>query len=151
MKIFNYGVVLFGFCLFSACSDAPKETVQSQSVKTPAPSTAPAAKVNIDPMARGKTLYKRCQACHTLEQGGRNKVGPNLWAIIGMQAGQNPEFNYSKVMAASDVIWTEEALSAYLEKPREFMPGNRMSFVGLRKPEDRDAVIAYIKRETTKP
>jgi len=100
-------------------------------------------------MERGAKLYKRCKACHTLEEGGKHKVGPNLWAVYGAKAGAKEEFNYSKVMADSEVIWDDTTLDAYIKKPSEFMKGNRMSFVGIKKQEDRDALLLYLKAETT--
>ena len=99
-------------------------------------------------LERGRILYKRCRACHTLGEGERHKVGPNLWGIYGATAGAREDFNYSKAMTASGVVWDDDTLSAYIEKPSTYMPGNRMSFAGLRKPEDRAAVLEYLKAET---
>ena len=102
----------------------------------------------LTPIDRGAILYKRCSSCHTLDQGGRNKVGPNLWNIFGRSAGARDDFNYSAAMAGSDIVWTDETMSAYLENPSSYIPGNRMSFVGLRKDEDRAAVILYLRANT---
>ncbi len=99
-------------------------------------------------MERGAILYKRCRACHTLGEGERNKVGPNLWQVFGRTAGSREDFNYSAAMAASGVVWSDDTMSAYIEKPSQYMPGNRMSFAGLRKPEDRAALIEYLRAET---
>ena len=101
------------------------------------------------PLEHGAKIYKRCKACHTLNEDGKHKVGPNLWDIYGAKAGSKEGFNYSKVMAASDVIWTDETMDAYMTKPSTFMKGNRMSFIGLKKQADRDAVQLYIKSKTT--
>jgi len=65
----------------------------------------------MSPMERGAKLYKRCRACHTLDEGGRHKVGPNLWGIYGSKAGSKDGFNYSKAMAASDVVWDTPAVT----------------------------------------
>jgi len=99
-------------------------------------------------LTRGRTMFTRCKACHTLEEGGRHRVGPNLWAISGATAGQKSGFAYSSAMKNSGVVWTDENLAAYIANPRKFMPKNRMTFAGLRKPEDQAAVIAYIKDKT---
>jgi len=72
-----------------------------------------------------------------------------MWNLYGSTAGVREGFAYSKAMKESGVIWTDETLSAYIENPRKYMPGNRMSYVGLRKAEDREAVLAYIKAKTT--
>ena len=104
--------------------------------------------VELSQMERGAILYKRCQTCHTLNEGGRHRVGPNLWGVINSDAGSKSDFRYSRAMQTSGVIWTDEALDAYLANPREFIPQNRMSFAGLRRDEDRAAVIAYLREKT---
>ena len=126
---------------------------ETSSTSTPVPKAQAAPIVQTaskrTPIERGAKLYKRCKACHTLEDGGKHKVGPNLWNIYGAQAGTKDGFNYSKVMAASEVIWDDATLDAYIKKPSEFMKGNRMSFVGIKKAEDRAALLLYMKEQTT--
>ncbi len=98
--------------------------------------------------AKGQIVFLQCRACHSLEAAGPNKVGPNLHGIMGRKAGLAAGFSYSEVMTGSAVVWSAEALDKFLLRPSEFMPGTRMVFVGLRKPEDRANVIAYIRQET---
>ena len=98
--------------------------------------------------AKGEKLFARCKACHTIEAGGPNRVGPNLHGVVGRTAGTHEGFKYSKAMqeaGAGGLVWDAESLSSYLENPREFMPGNRMAFPGLKKEEDRMDVIAYLQ------
>jgi len=135
--------------LLTACGGGEDST--SAPIAAPKAETAPIiqAASTVTPMERGAKLYKRCKACHTLDEGGKHKVGPNLWNIYGAKAGSKDGFNYSKVMAASEVIWEGETLDAYIKKPSEFMKGNRMSFVGLKKAEDREALLLYMKAQTT--
>ena len=97
---------------------------------------------------RGRRTFKLCQSCHTLNEGGQNLVGPNLYGVFGREIGGVEGFTYSKAVQDSDIIWTPEILAEWLESPRNFLPGNKMSFAGVRKPEDRTAVIAYIMAET---
>lgn len=97
---------------------------------------------------RGRRTFKLCQSCHTLNEGGQNLVGPNLYGVFGREIGGVEGFTYSKAVEESEIVWTPEILAEWLESPRNFLPGNKMSFAGVRKPEDRTAVIAYIMAET---
>jgi cytochrome c len=97
---------------------------------------------------RGRRTFKLCQSCHTLNEGGQNLVGPNLYGIFGRGIGTVEGFTYSKAVQESDIVWTPEILAEWLESPRNFLPGNKMSFAGVRRPDDRTAVIAYIMSET---
>jgi len=94
--------------------------------------------------AAGEKVFNKCKACHTLE-AGKNRVGPSLAGVIGRTAGGAEGFKYSDAMAGSGVVWSEETLDQYLANPKEFIPGNKMSFPGLKKEDDRENVIAYLK------
>jgi cytochrome c len=99
-----------------------------------------------DPVA-GEKVFKKCAACHSLSPDGKAKVGPDLYGVIGRTTGTSPGFKYSEVMTkagADGHVWTEEELAIYLESPKAMMPGTKMTFVGLKKPEERADVIAYL-------
>ena len=130
-------------CLLAACGGSSSP----QKPEAAAPAAKPTAQLT--PIQRGAKLYSRCKACHTLEEGGRHKVGPNLWDIYGSKTGSKEGFAYSKAMIAADIIWDETTMDGYLKKPSTYMPGNKMSFIGLKKQADRDAVQAYMKDKTT--
>ncbi len=98
--------------------------------------------------ATGKRVFKLCSTCHTVTEDGPNTIGPNLYQIFGRQVGSAEGFNYSNAVKDADFIWSPEQLDQWLENPREFLPGNRMTFQGVRKPADRTAVIAYLMAET---
>ncbi len=100
-----------------------------------------------DPLAAGKKVFGKCKACHMIGEDAKNKVGPNLNNLIGRTAGSLPDFEYSDAMksaGASGVIWSEETLSHYLAKPRDFVPDNKMAFSGLRKEQQIKDIIAYL-------
>ncbi len=163
-------IALASAAVLTACGGSGGETptptentVENQVVtETSAPNTTtePAAVDTSDAFAalpepyksadydRGKRTFKLCQSCHTVNEGGQNLVGPNLYGVFGREIGAVEGFTYSKAVQDSDIVWTPEILSEWLESPRNFLPGNKMSFAGVRKPEDRTAVIAYIMAET---
>lgn len=128
---------------------------------TPAPAAAPAEPAGPAPefaalpepyrsadYARGRRTFKLCQSCHLTDEGAGNLVGPNLHGIFGREAGAMEGFSYSKALQEADFIWTPEQLDHWLENPRTFLPGNAMSFAGVRKPDDRTAVTAYLMSVT---
>ncbi|MFN3313484.1 MAG: c-type cytochrome [Hyphomonas sp.] len=93
---------------------------------------------------RGRRVFAQCMTCHAVQEG-RNNVGPSMYGIVGREAGTVPGFRYSQANLDSDVTWTEENLFEYLENPTRYIPGTIMAFPGLRNPQDRADVIAYLK------
>lgn len=91
----------------------------------------------------GKKIFKKCKACHDVKEG-KNKVGPSLYNIVGATAGKVEGFKYSKAMAESGLVWDEANLRAFVTKPKELVPGNRMAFAGLKKEKQIDDLIAYL-------
>ena len=101
--------------------------------------------------AAGQRVFNQCRACHTIEQGGRNGVGPNLHGIVGRKAASVEGFRYSNAMKAKgeqDWVWTEDNLRPYLHNPREVVPGTNMSFPGLRNDQQINDLIAYLKSQS---
>jgi cytochrome c len=96
--------------------------------------------------AAGAKVFNQCRACHVTTKGV-NRVGPSLHAVVGRKSGTVEKFKYSKANLESKVTWDEATLFKYLEAPMKFMPGTKMAFAGLKKPEDRANVIAYLKTQ----
>ena len=97
--------------------------------------------------AAGEKVFRKCMACHAVGEDAKNKVGPILNGVLGRHAAGVEDFSYSDAMKAKGeegLIWTPETLAAFLEKPRDYVNGTKMSFAGLRKEEERADVIAYL-------
>jgi cytochrome c len=98
-----------------------------------------------DKAKQGETIFKRtCGACHTVEPG-KNRIGPSLAGVVGRKAGTEQGFKYSDAMAKAGVTWSDESLNKYLSDPKAFIPGNKMAFAGLKKDDERAAVIDYLE------
>ena len=97
----------------------------------------------------GARAFLQCRSCHTLARGQADMVGPNLAGFMGTRAGSHrPGFVYSPALRASTLVWNDATLDRWLENPAATIPGTTMAFIGMKKPETRAALIAYLKRET---
>lgn len=94
-------------------------------------------------LAAGEKAFKKCMSCHSVKDG-ENKVGPHLFGIVERPVASVEGFKYSEAMKAKGGTWTREALDTYLTNPRADLPGTNMSFMGLKKPEERAALIDYL-------
>jgi cytochrome c len=128
--------------------EAPAEEAATteEAAAAPAGATASFAGMTTDVKA-GERVFALCRSCHVLEEGV-NRVGPSLHNIVGRKSGSVAGFNYSEANKNSGVTWTTDVLFEYLEDPKGFMPGTKMAFPGIKKPEDRANLIAYL--ESTK-
>ena len=101
--------------------------------------------------ADGAKIFKKCAACHSIVQGGANKIGPALWSILGRKAGSVSGYKYSKAMLAHGKPWSFEEMDGFLTKPKDWIKGTKMSFAGLKNAKDRAAVILYMNGESDNP
>ena len=99
----------------------------------------------------GKKIFKKCAACHSISEGGKNKIGPALWGVLGRSAGSVTDYKYSKAMAAYGKNWSFEEMNGFLTKPKDWIKGTKMSFAGLKSAKERAAVILYMNKNTNSP
>ena len=98
---------------------------------------------------KGKRIFNTCLTCHGIEDDAVPHVGPHLREILGRMAGTLEGYRYSSALKSADFVWSEEKLDKWLQSPRTFLPGNRMTFMGLAKEQERKDLLAYIKQVTT--
>lgn len=98
-------------------------------------------------VAKGEKLSKACAACHSFDQGGPHRVGPNLYAIVGAPKAHVGDFAYSAALAEAGGAWGYEDLNFFLWKPKKYIEGTKMNFLGLKKPGDRAAMIAWLRQQ----
>jgi cytochrome c len=102
-------------------------------------------------LAKGQQVAGRCQQCHDLSKGGPDKIGPNLWGVVGRARASRSSFSYSSAMSSSRAPWTFEALFKYLKSPASVVPGTKMSFAGLPSAQDRINLIAWLRTQSDAP
>ncbi len=146
--------------LVAACSKPASAPEASADTATPVAAGEPSdhekaellaslpAPYNTGDLENGKRKFAMCRSCHTINQGGPNMTGPNLYGVFGRKAGSVEGFAYSDAVKAAGFTWDADHLNNWLADPRGFMPGTKMSFMGLKEPKDRIDVIAYLKVET---
>ena len=99
----------------------------------------------------GEKVFKKCKACHSIKQGGGNKIGPKLWNVMFRPVGAITEYKYSKALSSYGKEWNWEEMNGFLIKPSKWIPNNKMGFGGLKKPEDRAAIILYMNEFSDNP
>ena len=101
--------------------------------------------------SEGKKVFKKCASCHSISKGGKNKIGPALWGVIGRQVGTVTDYKYSKSLIAYGKKWSFEEMNGFLIKPKEWIPGTKMAFAGLKNEKDRASLILYMNSQSDQP
>ena len=139
--------------------ETPGYTVEVDQVTTISSSATEVAEEKIDIAAlmalgdvdSGEKIFKKCAACHSIVKGGKNKIGPALYNVVGRKVGAVTDYKYSKALANYDKSWTLEELNGFLLKPAKWIKGTKMAYAGLRKEKDRASIIKYLNQNSDNP
>ena len=102
-------------------------------------------------LAHGEKVFKKCTACHVIEKGGANKIGPALYGVLGRKIASIDDYKYSQALTEYGKEWNFEEMNGYLRKPQAHIKGTKMAFAGLRKDKDRASVILYLNQNSDEP
>ena len=125
-------------------SSLPKETISETKVDI-------AALMSLGDVASGEKIFKKCAACHSINKGGKNNIGPALYNVVGRKIGGIADYKYSKALVEYDKEWSFEELNGFLIKPAKWIKGTKMAYAGLRKESDRASVIKYLNQNSDNP
>ena len=131
--------------------------IEQEAITTTTSETVAEEKVNISALmalgtvAEGEKIFKKCAACHSINKGGKNNIGPALYNVVGRKIGGMDNYKYSKALAAYGKEWNFEELNGFLIKPAKWIKGTKMAYAGLRKEKDRASVIKYLNANSDNP
>ena len=158
--ILTAGIIASGSGVLSRILYAPKMPAESAYLVALPDAPAPIEPRPPEPLGvrladasaeAGERVFRQCAACHTVEQGGAARVGPPLWEVLGRDVAAVGGFGYSAALQGIEGEWTYDKLDHFLENPRGWAPGTSMAFAGLRRPEDRAAMLLYLRSLAAEP
>jgi cytochrome c len=155
-------LVVFGIGKISnIIFDKDDENIVAYKVEAPEETSgeANAAETSVDlsalfamaDVAHGKKVFKKCAACHSIKQGGKNKIGPKLWNVMFRPVGSITDYKYSKALTSYGKEWNWKEINSFLIKPSKWIKGNKMGFAGLKDERDRASVILYLNQNSDNP
>ena len=127
-----------------ASSSSSTETVKEEVIDI-------AALMAMGDVTSGEKIFKKCAACHSIAKGGKNKIGPALYNVVGRKVGGVSDYKYSKALIEYEKEWTYEELNGFLLKPAKWIKGTKMAYAGLRKEADRASIIKYLNQNSDNP
>ena len=107
--------------------------------------------ITMGDVATGEKIFKKCKSCHSIKQGGGNKIGPALWNVMFRKVGAVDDYKYSKALASYGKEWSWEEMNGFLIKPSKWIPNNKMGFAGIKSEKDRASVILYLNQNSDSP
>ena len=139
--------------------EAPKAAFEVEEKNVSQVSETKSAKGSVDiktllamgSIDHGKKIFSACKTCHSIKEGGGNKIGPALWGVLGRSIGSIDDYKYSKAFAEFGGEWNLETMNSFLIKPKDYIKGTKMSYAGLKKEKDRASVILYLNENTDNP
>ena len=140
--------------------EKPKEPaykVETSVVKVASTQTTSSENINVEKLLslgtveHGEKVFKKCIACHTISKGGKNKIGPAIFGILGKKSGSVSNYKYSKALLAHGKTWGFEEINAFLTKPQAYIKGTKMAFGGISNEKDRASVILFMNSESDNP
>ena len=128
--------------------EAPEGSVVKTSTEASVDISAILALGNAD---HGKKVFKKCSACHSIKEGGKNNIGPKLWSVMFRPVASITDYKYSNALSDYKKEWTWEEMNGFLLKPSSWIKGNKMGFAGLKKDKDRASVMLYLNQNSSEP
>ncbi len=160
--ILTAGIIASGSGVLSRMLYAPHE-LEEPALKVALPTEGETATAEAEPSkplpellasadaTAGEGVAKKCAACHSFEQGGPNKVGPDLWGVVGRPVASHEGFSYSSALAEKGGDWTYDDLNHFIADPKAYAPGTKMTFAGIKKDTDRANLLAYLQKQSDSP